>query len=208
MARSKSCNMSYQRAQIIVALWAAFGPPSLPLSIPLKLVPKVFVRRVRNFLDRGVGITVDRRARQKGVFQEYEVEDAIELGIGLSLQDAGMPQSEIVDFLLGFQKIIRTHIRSMPTSVEPKQFPHFLIVTPHGLAETIRQFGPQPELNAWGEKLAFFKPKFIKTEVEWRSFAGKIGWPSAASIVIEIGGLATSLHIKLPKSESLQRGRQ
>jgi hypothetical protein len=200
--------MSYQCAQVILSLWAAFGPPSLPLGMPLKNVPKVFVRRVRNFLDRGVGITADRRAGQKGVFQEYEVEDAVELGIGLSLQDAGMPQSEIVSYLLRFQEVIRTQVRSMPTSIANTEFPHFLIVTPHGLGETIRQFGPQPDLNAWGEKLAFFKPKFVATEGEWQSFAGEIGWPSAASIVIEIGGLVSSLHITLPQSAAMQRGRQ
>jgi hypothetical protein len=200
--------MSYHRAQIILSLWTAFGPPSLPLGIPLKNVPKVFVRRVRNLLDRGVGITVDRRAGQKGVFQEYEVEDAVEMGIGLSLQDAGMPQSEIVALLLEFQQIIRTHVRSMPTSDVNTEFPHFLVVTPHGLSETIRQFGPQPELGAWGEKLAFFKPKFVATREAWQSFADEIGWPSAASIVIEIGGLVSKLHSALPQSAAAQRGRQ
>ena len=62
--------------------------------------------RVRNFLDRGIGITTDRRAGQKGVFQEYEVEDAVKSGIGLSMQNAGMPQSEIVGFLLGSQEAV------------------------------------------------------------------------------------------------------
>jgi hypothetical protein len=200
--------MGYQRAQIILSLWAAFAPRSWAPGMPLKNVPKVFVRRVRNFLDRGVGITADRRAGQQGVFQEYDVEDAVELGIALSLQNAGMPQSEIVTFLLVFQQVIRAHIRTMPTSSVNAEFPQFLIVTPHAISETIRQFGPQPELNAWGGAVAFFEPKFVATKEEWKSLAEEIGWPSAASIVVEIGDLVSSLHSTLPQSGALQRGRQ
>jgi hypothetical protein len=198
--------MSYQRAQIIVSLWAAFAPRSWAPGMALKNVPKVFVRRVRNFLDRGVGITADRRAGQKGVFQEYEVEDAVELGIGLSLQNAGMPQSEIVAFLLSFQEVIRAHVRSMPASSVGAIFPHFLIVTPHALSETIRQFGPQPSL-IFGS-LPFFEPKFVTRKEEWQSLYEEIGWPSTASIVVEIGNLVSSLHSTLPRSATLQRGRQ
>jgi len=198
--------MSYQRAQIIVSLWAAFAPRSWTAGMRLKNVPKVFARRVRNFLDRGVGITADRRAGQKGIFQEYEVEDAVELGIGLSLQNAGMPQSEIVAFLRGFRGVIRTHVRSMPTSSVRAIFPHFLIVTPHALNETIRLFGPQPKIN-FGDDLAFFEPKFVATKEEWRSLADEIGQPSAASIVVEIGDLVSRLHSTLPDSVTLPRGK-
>jgi hypothetical protein len=197
--------MSYQRAQIILSLWSAFAPRSWTPGMPLKNVPKVFVRRVRNFLDRGVGITADRRAGQKGVFQEYEAEDAVELGIGLSLQNAGMPQSEIVTFLLGSQDAIRTHVRSMPISSVGAIFPHFLIVTPHALSETLRQFGrPQPNVNLGN--LPFFEPKFVATKEDWRLLAQS--WPSAASIVIEIGDLVSRLHDALPQCATLQRGRQ
>jgi hypothetical protein len=198
--------MSYQRAQIILSLWAVFAPRSWNPGMPLKNVPKVFARRVGNFLDRGVGITADRRAGQKGVFQEYEVEDAVELGIGLFLQNAGMPQSEVVAFLLGFQEVIRNHVRSMPTSSLGAMFPHFLIVTPHALSETIRQLGPQPKLNLGS--LPFFEPKFVATKEDWQMLADDIGWPSAASIIIEIGDLVSSLHNTLPRSAALQRGRQ
>jgi hypothetical protein len=198
--------MSYQRAQIILSLWSAFAPRSWTAGMPLKTVPKVFVRRVRNFLDRGIGITADRRAGQKGVFQEYEIEDAVELGIGLSLQNAGMPQSEIVAFLLGSQDVIRTHVRSMPTSSVGAIFPHFLIVTPHALSETIRQFGPQPNVRLGN--LPFFEPKFVATKGDWQLLADEIGWPSAASIVIEIGDLVSNIRDALPQSETLQRGRQ
>jgi hypothetical protein len=198
--------MSYQRAQIIVSLWSAFAPRSWTPGMPLKSVPKVFVRRVRNFLDRGIGITSDRRAGQKGVFQEYELEDAVELGIGLSLQNAGMPQSEIVAFLRGFQEVIRTRIRLMPTSSVGANFPHFLIVTPHALNETVRPFGPQPKLS-FGS-LPFFAPKFVATKAEWRSLADEIGSPLPASIVVEIGDLVSHLHSALPRSAALQRGRQ
>src|SRR5271165_2356054 len=151
--------MSYQRTQLILALWSAFAPRSWAPSMSLKDVPKVFVRRVGNFLDRGIGITADRRAGQKGVFQGYEVEDAVELGIALSLQNAGVPQTEIVQFLLGSQDVIRTHLRSMPTSSAGAKFPHFLVVNPHALSETIRPFGARPRVMR-GE-LAFFEPKFV-----------------------------------------------
>jgi hypothetical protein len=197
--------MSYQRAQIIISLWAAFAPRSWVPDMPLKNVPKVFVRRVRNFLDRSIGITADRRAGQKGIFQAYEVEDAVELGIGLSLQNAGMPQSEIVSFLLGFQEVIRTHVRLMPTSSVGAPFPHFLIVTPHALSETLRRFGRQPNLRPGG--LAFFEPRFAATNKDWQLLAQD--WrSSSASIVIEIGDLVSSLHNTLPQCGTLQRGRQ
>jgi len=198
--------MSYQRAQLILALWSAFAPRSWAPSMPLKNVPKVFVRRVRNFLDRGAGITADRRAGQKGVFQDYEVEDAVELGIAVSLQNAGMPQTEIVQFLSAYQDVIRTHLRSMPTSSVGAKFPHFLVVTPHALSETIRPFGPQPKVTR-GE-LAFFDLKFVSTVKEWQALADSIGWPAAASIVVEIGNLVSSLHDALPQLAPSQRGRK
>jgi hypothetical protein len=198
--------MSYQRAQIILSLWAAFVPRSWAPGMSLKKVPKTFVRQVGNFLDRGIGITADRRAGQKGVFQEYEVEDAVELGIGLSLQNAGMPQSEIVALLLGSREAIRTHVRSMPTSSVRASFPHFLIVTPHAFNETIRQHGPQPNLNLG--RLPFFEPKFVATKEHWLLLANDLGSPSPASIVIEIGDLVSSLHDTLPQCATRQRGRQ
>jgi hypothetical protein len=198
--------MSYHRSQIILGLWSAFARKSWTRGMLLKNVPKVFVRRVCNFLDLGIGITADRRAGQKGVFQEYEIDDAVELGIGLSLQNAGMPQSEIVAFLRGSQEAIRTHIRSMPTSSVGARFPHFLIVTPHALSETIRQHGPQPRLNLG--RLPFFEPRFVATKKDWLSLAEDLGSPSAASIVVEIGDLISSLEDALPRSAAVQRGRQ
>jgi hypothetical protein len=198
--------MSYQRAQLILSLWAAFAPRSWTPGMALNSVPKVFVRRVRNFLDRGVGITPDRRAGQKGVFQEYEVEDAAELAIALSLQNAGMPQSDIVRFLLGFRDVIRPQLRSMPSSSARSNFSHFLVVTPHALSETLRPFGPRPRLNL-GE-LAFFEPRFVSTTKEWQSLAELIGRLASASIVIEIGDLVSMLHHALPQCASSQRRRQ
>jgi hypothetical protein len=130
----------------------------------------------------------------------------VELGIGLSLQNAGMPQSEIVSFLRGFQEAIRTHVRAMPTSSVGAEFSHFLIVRPHALNETLRLWGPLPALD-FGN-LAFFEPKFVATRDEWQSLANDIGWPSAASIIIEIGDLVSSLHSALPESAAVQRGRQ
>jgi hypothetical protein len=197
--------VSYQRAQILRSLWAAFEPRSYSPRMPLKNIPKVFTRRVRNLLDRGVGITADRRAGQKGVFQEYEIEDAVELAIGLALQNAGVPQSELVRFLLSFQEVIRAHVRSMPTQLARGQFPHFLIVTPHAMPETIRLFGLQPK-GGWDGAVAFFEPKFVRTKREWLSLAK--GWRSTASIVVEIGDLVSSLHSTLPKWEASLRGRQ
>ena len=198
--------VSYQRAQILRSLWAAVEPRSYSRRMPLKNIPKVFTRRVRNLLDRGVGITGDRRAGQKGVFQEYEMEDAVELAIGLALQNAGVPQSELVKFLLSFQEVIRAHVRSMPTQLPRGQFPHFLIVTPHAMAETIRLSGPQPK-GGWNGAVGFFEPKFVRTRRDWLSLAK--GWrSSSASIVVEIGDLVSSLHSTLPKWTTSPRGRQ
>jgi hypothetical protein len=77
----------------------------------------------------------------------------------------------------------------MPTSSVGVIFPHFLIVTPYALSETIQQFGRQPPVQV-GD-LAFFEPKFVATGKDWQSIA--LDWRSAASIVIEIGGLISSL---------------
>jgi hypothetical protein len=198
--------MSFRRAQVILSLWAAFAPKSWSPRMELKNVPKVFVRRVRNLLDRGVGITADRRSGQKGLFQNYEVEDAAELGIALSLQNAGMPQSEIVQFVLGFQDAIRAHLRKMPASSVGAKFSHFLVVTPHALSETLRPFGPQP--NWTTGDLAFFEPKFAATEEDWRMLADKIGAPASACIIVEIGDLVSHLHHALPQSEPSKRGRK
>ena len=93
--------------------------------------------RVRNFLDRGIGITTDRRAGQKGVFQEYEVEDAVEFGNRSVHAKRWYAPIRNCGFPLGSQEAIRIHVRSMPTSSVGGIFPHFLIVTPHALSETI-----------------------------------------------------------------------
>src|ERR1700683_250154 len=114
--------MGYQRSQIISALWAAFAGPFFT-AVPLKAVPKKFVRRVGNLLDRGIGITPDRRAGQKGVFQEYEMADAAELGIGLSLLNVGLPQLEVISFLLACREQIREGISAVPLSSYGASFP-------------------------------------------------------------------------------------
>ena len=82
-------------------------------------------------------------------------------GIGLSMQNAGMPQSEIVGFLLGSQEAIRIH---RPFNADLKRRRHFSAlsyVTPHALSETIGRFGRQPPVQV-GD-LAFFEPKFVAT---------------------------------------------
>ncbi len=198
--------MGYQRSQIIVSLWTAFAPRLATPDMRLKSVPKIFARRVRNLLDRGVGITDDRRAGQKGVFQEYEVADAAELGIGLSLLNAGLPQAEVVGFLRAFQEQIRAHIDSVPTSSVNAEFPHFLIVKPLALNETLRLFGPKPTLKS--ENLSFFEPIFASSRETLLSVVNDIGKDVNQVILVEIGDLVSSLHNTLPDSVGTHRGRQ
>lgn len=197
--------MSYQRAQIIPALWTAFAGHFRIPTVPLKLVPKKFVRRVGNFLDRGIGITPDRRAGQKGVFQEYELEDVVELGVSLSLQNIGLPQSDIVSFVLNFREAIRTQISSAPLSPD-RTFPRILVVQPRGLEETQRAHGPMPKFGFSG--IPFYEPVFINDARHWESFATEIGNISNGRIVIDIGDLVTSINLGLASAESSNRGRQ
>ena len=213
----KSCAMAYQRGQVLLALWAArAGHLGLPTSSPLtwtplssvKALPKTFVRRAGNLLDRGVGITDDRRAGQHGIFQEYEIEDVVELGIGLSLLNAGVPQSETVKFILRFRKEIRDYIAAMPRSTVDSSFPHLLIVEPLAWNETLRLFDKQPELRS-DKYLSFYAPEFVSNEGGWVALAKKkLGHRSSERIVIEIGDLVSFLNDELSKTESAPRGRR
>lgn len=58
--------MRYQRSQVIPALWTVFAGPFAAIhTVPMKSIPKPFVRRVANLLDKGIGVTpeIERDAR-------------------------------------------------------------------------------------------------------------------------------------------------
>ncbi len=177
----------------------------------LRLVPKPFTRRIRHFLDKGVGIEPNRRAGQKGIFQEYEIYDAVELGIALSIQNVGLPQLETTQYVLRFRDELRSHVKLMPTTNLPDSsgvspFPDFLIVKPLALNETVRQFGEYPALRV-GD-ISFFPPEFIATKEQWHKLAFHEIGPGSERVVIDLGSLVSSLNSTLPEIPRSKRGRQ
>ena len=191
----------YQRAQLISALWSAFaisGPFTVAV-VPLKRVPKKFVRRVGNLLDKGVGITPEKRSGQKGIFQEYGIDDAIELGIGLSMLNVGLPQSETVTYLTRFREELRRQIAALYGAPSP----YFLVVRPKALRDTARLYVPLPERVS--DRMDFWEPSFVGDQ---DALAKEMEGPTAELILIEIGRLARRLQQALPETRTSNRGRQ
>jgi hypothetical protein len=200
--------MLYQRAQVVSALWSAFviAGPFTVSPVPLKPVPKTFVRRVGNLLDKGVGITPEKRAGKKGVFQEYSAEDVIELGIGLSMLNVGLPQSAAVFYLTSFRDELRRQIATLPAATVGKFPPRFLVVRPRALRDSATLYVPLPERNSDG--VDFFRPSFVCDWDTWTALAMEMeGGPTNELILIEIGELARRLHQTLPETRISNRGR-
>jgi hypothetical protein len=198
--------MAYQRGQVVSALFTAFAGPFLIGAVPLRNVPRTFVRRVGNLLDNGIGIEPERRAGQKGTFQEYSEGDAVELAVALSMQNVGLPQAEIVRYLMAFRPDIRKQIALIPESAWGQSFPRFLIIRPFALGETLRQHRGLPELR--GGPIAYFRPEFVSDWASWKALAEEIGKPTGQLILIEIGDLVPKLRYGLERTEISKRGRR
>ncbi len=196
--------MRYQRSQVIPALWKALAGPFTVAAVPMKSIPKPFVRRVGNLLDKGVGVAPENRAGRKGVFQEYSVEDVLELGIGLSMLNVGLPQADVIGYLLNFREEIRNQAGIVPPETWGR-FPNFLVVRPRALNEISRQHRALPERSG---QVSFFKPEFVSDEKGWGLLAKGIGLQTGELILIEIGDLVVKIRGALAETRAGNRGRQ
>src|SRR5438874_764859 len=84
---------AYKRGQVVWALWRSFTGTLAPA------VPKGFARRVAKFIELGVPFDASQRPGRPGTDLEFALEDAAEIAIALDLQDVGLNQSEIAQWI-------------------------------------------------------------------------------------------------------------
>jgi hypothetical protein len=199
--------MAYRRAQVIWSLWQVFAGPFRG-EIGLDAVPKNFGRRVSNLIDLGAGIPNSRRSGQKGIDQEYEVEDGFELGIGLDLLGMGLPQKEVVNYLMGFRNELRRECQRLPDIYRRGAAPTFLVVRPVGIKETLRQGRPAPALE--GGMLSFHEPLFVHDAAKLGQtlLTDTSGMDARRHLIIEVSDLKTKLVSYLQEAPEVKRGRQ
>src|SRR5215813_970021 len=93
---------SFKRGQVAAALWNVYvGHPRVGL---LPAAPKPFDRRIGKFLGLGVPFGDDERPGKAGTDLEFSLPSAMELGVALELQNAGLNQLEIARWLIFYRE--------------------------------------------------------------------------------------------------------
>src|SRR4051794_40449724 len=94
MMKLEPGSYTYKRGQALLALWLAFTSPIFALNA---VVPSSFARRVVKFIELGVGWSGERPGT--GTDIGFDLAAVFELGIALDLQDLGLNQLEVAQFV-------------------------------------------------------------------------------------------------------------
>lgn len=119
--------------------------------------------------------------------------------------NVGLPQSDVVGYLLMFRDDVRGHIAIVPTVAEEGEFPRFLVVRPRAFDEISRQHRALPQRP---NQISFFPPEFVSDKEGWAALAREIGLPTTELVLIEIGDLVTKIHAALAETQTATRGRR
>lgn len=118
--------------------------------------------------------------------------------------NAGLPQADVVGYLLMFREEMRRRIAVVPSEAAAR-FPHFLVVRPRALNEISRQHRSLPQRP---NQISFFEPEFVSDEKAWARLAEEIGRLTNELTLIEIGDLVAKIYDALERTQTLSRGRQ
>ena len=199
--------MSFKRAHAVGAQWASFSGSYL---VPKPGdAPSVFVRRVNKLIELGVGVPAERRTGKIGTDQEYEPADVLEIGVGLSLMNAGVPQREARDILVAYRNTIRPHLdRALAQALPPKET-IILVLKPRGFPQSQKIRELRKDKLRSVPAFPFYEPKVIwGSAVTWKQFAADLSGRERELILIGLHDLAAVVSQYLKDAPPVRRGRQ
>jgi hypothetical protein len=189
-----------KRAQIMWSIWNLTVGRKSDRHWRLDELPKVFVRRANNLLERGVGIEEADRAGQRGVDHDYSLVDATELALGLDLMTLAWPQSEVAEFIAKNRRLLRNRIDGIDTKANNR---------------TLLWIFPSPEfspvLAAYEQakpSLFYYVPQITTSEAEEQRQLGLFSVAARNRVVIDIGAIKLCLEENLAVAPVVRRGRQ
>ena len=147
-----------------------------------------------------------------GTDQEYETSDILEIGVGLSLMNAGVPQLEAAQLLIRFREQIRPQLDRVLAQTPSRAEPLILVLKPRALMQAmmiceVRSRGGRPDPD-----FPFHEPMFI-----W-GLGDATTWPNLVRhymsgrerelIMIGVHDLAAIVSQYLRDAPEVRRGRQ
>jgi hypothetical protein len=188
---------SFKRGQVAQGLWSAFSGPAVPR--PAGAVPKTFARRVAKLIELGVPFDASQRPGRPGIDLEFSLADVAELGVALDLQDLGLNQGEVAQWVRANRRAIRAAI----DRVVPGKDLYFLIRSRAVALPALHRGNPfGPEGSTIGE------PVVVEDAAALGDALRALGGSDRKRIVIEVGTLVEHLSISLPMAVLTRRGRQ
>jgi hypothetical protein len=180
---AKTRNM-YRRAQIIRALWSAWfkGRTGTLGASPTGAPHKTFERRVRNLLERGIGLPA--------VANIYLPKDAAELALAIALADITMPESEITAFIHSYRADLRAFM-SAAAAVDLG----LLVIRPQPVEQPEDIFRRYPEIGAG--RAEFARPLFLTDQAQWAALGKNFG----AGLIVDLAALVKNLRFALEELE-------
>lgn len=205
--QAQSIVAGFKRGQIASALWNVYaGYPYLGV---LPQAPKSFARRIARFIELGVPFNPEERPGKAGIDFEFTVIHAIELGIALDLQNAGLNQLEIVRWLILYREPVRKDIANLIRDLndDPKSMKAtYLMVRNRKLMESRSQFeGFSPTLSLG---ITIGEPIFVSGQDEALEELSRLGGRDRIRIVVELSDLVRAFIGALPRAPVRRRGRQ
>jgi hypothetical protein len=192
--------VSYKRGQVEGALWRGFAGPFFErVAGP----PSTFVRRIRKFIELGVGSDTRPGA---GTDIGFDLVGVFELGIALDLQDMGLNQLEVVRFVTMYRHELRAALAEM--DLTPGQGkPVLMLVRTRAATEPARLAETLPMAFS-AKQTIWYAPEFLAGAESVGQRLNQLGGRDRKRIVIEVRDLALLLADSLPRMPAKKRGRQ
>jgi hypothetical protein len=190
----------FKRGQLTLALWHTFAGPFVVLDVP---VPPGFARRVGKFIELGVGC--DQRPGS-GTDLDFSLADVVEIGVALDLQDIGLNQLEIAQFIMTYRRQLRAQIAVMDL-IQGQGQPVFMLLRSRAATEPVR-FTEDPAVShSFKKGITWYEPEFFAGGEDLSRRLGQLLDRDRKRLLIEIRDLVLSLAYYLPQMPVKKRGR-
>jgi hypothetical protein len=221
--------LKFKKGQVVNAIWRAFTQRD-------EAVPPAFSAKIKKLAELGVPLTDQERAGHPGIDNAYNPYQAFELGVALSLLDAGFKQGEAAIFVKHVRQDLRraySEILDNPPAVAQKTLaqdrpnsPRQMVVDQGTteLADPSRHYSADTSYWMTARSLEFpqvlhprakkgdlrFEPQFHRglEAISWQMQILAHHPTDNRRFVLELSNLAMLITNALQEIQPTQRGRQ
>ena len=181
-------NETYSRGQVTWAVWQLFIRARYDDPKRQEPAPSEFLHRIKKMWEHEVPISADERPGT-GTSIEYTPYHAFELAVALTLQDMGLKQAEVAEFVRGRRTGLQRRFDNLSK-------PSFLLFRLVEIREGHQLFKRGPLMIQGGEILT---TEGVMAEL------GKLR--GNGRIVLELAGIAERVNDYLRQAPEIRRGR-